>query len=83
MKTKRIKAYKTLAHDFNGTVYGYYLPADAESYERMVEQMARAIAESWSYNWKWLLDAERNDYYNAARAALTAIGIKNNKKATQ
>jgi hypothetical protein len=75
---RRIKAYIT-----EGPLLGlkyWTLPADAESYERMVEQMARAIYPtlvpipyiSWANDKQWLR--------HVARAALRAIGITPPKK---
>jgi hypothetical protein len=52
------------------TTTQYVLPADAASIERMVEQMAEAIAPS-------VYDACAID---AARAALAAIGITKGRK---
>ena len=63
------------------------LPYDSQSRERIVEQMARAMAEKtgyateddfefeWSNSNQWFRDA----WLNYARAALTAIEPKENK----
>ncbi len=76
MKTKRIKAtispYSILAS--SGRQSFWQLPADAESYERMVEQMADKIWDSSSICTRY----EQCTYF--ARAALRAIGITNPTK---
>lgn len=48
----------------------WQLPADAESYERMVEQVSRALCRSDNFRPNWA-----TSYNDAARAALRAIGI--------
>jgi hypothetical protein len=58
----------------------HILPADAESYERMVEQIAGEIAEVSLCKWSMLLAAEKQDFLRDARAALRAIGITQLKK---
>jgi hypothetical protein len=60
------------------------LPADADSIERMVEQMARALFADTYKNYlhfdpslfNELREYERNFYKAQARAALAAIGVK-------
>ena len=60
----------------------YVLPADADSIERMVEQMARAMCGNDFSNEGdgaklYLLDDWRAESYrDQARAALAAIGVK-------
>jgi hypothetical protein len=60
--------------DFTRPVH--VIPAYAESYERMVEQMARAMAPN-----SWDRLAQRPFLRNDARAALAAIGITKPKAA--
>lgn len=73
MKTKRIKAVSGVLRDMDGTevLSRWTLPADDESYERMVEQVALAIATSEGF------PGYRSSYLNAATAAIRAIGITN------
>jgi len=91
VKTKRVKAIKSgLVHsDFIGECY--ILPADAESYERMVEQVAHAIdpeaKQLCEHFERRMLAGSSEPWYdyrieadNKARAALRAIGITQPKK---
>lgn len=83
MKTKRIKAVTAMgwniAHPkLDGPTMYYILPADAESYERMVEQMAKAPYHD--YTWTVLSDREKGEYRHAVRVQLRAIGITQPKK---
>ncbi len=73
MKTKRIKAERVLRsyEPFDA----YILPADADSYERMVEQVKRSV---WPH--KNLADDVHEAFRKVARAALRAIGITAPKK---
>jgi hypothetical protein len=86
MKTKRIKAATVMgwniAHPkLDGPTMHYILPADAESYERMVEQMAAAIFRDLlpctSTSWAAAQDGDKAWMRHASRAALKAIGITN------
>lgn len=91
MKTKRVKAIKSgLVHsDFIGECY--ILPADPESYERMVEQLAHAIdpnakelCEHFERRMRLGSSEPWYDYRieadGKARAALKAIGITQTRK---
>ena len=78
MKTKRIKA--TYVKTSCALLDEWALPADADSYERMVEQVAGDIAEVSLCKWSMLLAAEKQDFLRDARAALRAIGITAPKK---
>lgn len=82
MKTKRIKASTILIEQSNpaptdGRVFEsraeckwhYILPADADSYERMVEQGATGIMRCWKGA------VMHETWRTEARAALRAIGI--------
>jgi len=85
MSAKRIKALKTLAHDKDGTVYGYYLPADAESYGRMVEQMHTEVTAAILAAYvRGQLGADvvqdTSSVSDVCRAALAAIGITKPKE---
>jgi hypothetical protein len=88
MKTKRIKA--TYVKTSCALLDEWLLPADADSYERIVEQMADIIAvELTTAFMRGQLGAsvvtdDREDY-ETARAALRAIGITQprQKKGTQ
>jgi len=77
MKTKRVKAQLILgALADRDLERQYILPADAKSYERMVEQVGDVL---WRDGW-----ADSSEEYNAlARTALRAIGITAPKKGTQ
>jgi hypothetical protein len=81
MRAKRIKA-RLSAHFVENTgnvqvvYYCWALPADAQSYERMVGQMAKAVCVSIGANPRWISD----DDLAIARAALRAIGITNPAK---
>jgi hypothetical protein len=95
MKPKRIKAalvdtYEDARFEERRWVgEAWQLPADAESYERMVEQMAREIHKNcrryephlrtWKNTWEQVRAAYRLD----AKSALKAIGITQPKKGTQ
>ena len=83
MKTKRIKAILFGSHVLG---WRWELPADAESYERMVEQAAAALAKGFVHAGVYN-DADRQyqnnmrRYYRTrARTALRAIGIRQPKK---
>ena len=63
--------------DFTRPVY--VLPATAEAYEQMVEQMAKALRKADLLYEEW--DAPTSLYYKSlSHAALHAIGIKPPKK---
>lgn len=73
---KRIKA--RLDRDWMAGDPEWVLPADAESYEQMVEQMAKAPYHD--YTWTVLSDREKGEYRHAVRVQLRAIGIRQPKK---
>jgi hypothetical protein len=84
MKTKRIKAAKTMTPLIGcpgAEGLSYILPADADSYERMVKQVAAAICRN-STN---VFGYGPSGYTDQAVAALRAIGITQpkQKKGTQ
>ena len=84
MSTKRIKA--RLFHVNHGMLFNnpcgdstplITFPADAESYEQMVEQMAKAAAQSLNREAPaWFINTRRPQI----EAALRAIGITNPTK---
>lgn len=74
MKTKRIKALLHLGGFYKGA--WFILPADAESYERMVEQMAKAAMKHFAHkNGAKRYTAPTESTRGYARAELRAIGI--------
>ena len=76
MNTKRIKATLDDAGPKHPHLSRYILPADAESYDRMVEQVAKACARD-----HWRKDSYCDDAFRAdARLSLRAIGIVPPKK---
>jgi len=78
MSTKRVKAQLFTRLDKVEDMWG--LPATAEAYERMVEQMARSLCYPTALLWPHLGEPQRNEQRNKARAALRAIGITPPKK---
>lgn len=93
MKAKRIKAVRMLRNDMTGEVYRtcapwqkrfahrvYVLPADAESYERMVEQVAKAESD---YALSTCGEGQDWNEDKCARQILRAIGITAPKKGTK
>jgi len=84
VKTKRIKAVLVDTYEDarfeerRWTGEAWQLPADAESYEQMVEQMAKAPYHD--YTWTVLSDREKGEYRHAVRVQLRAIGIRQPKK---
>lgn len=83
MKTKQIKAelVRSATHEL---LDRWELPADAASYERMVEQMARAqwrrLRVRPCATWRFAAECVRDAYRRDTRAALRAIGITAPKK---
>lgn len=87
MSTKRVKAAMYYGHGrpwFRNPVKDadqnafFALPADAESYERMVKQATHRILSKWQpgfREYKCVIDAARE----SAIAALRAIGITQKK----
>lgn len=80
MKTAKVKARKII--DYCGRKVSanvqpvFVLPADADSIERMVEQMAQSMF-STRYYCTMNEDPEvKSKYMDLARAALAAIGVK-------
>lgn len=78
---QRVGAPLTCYEDepINGGDRVFLLPADSESFEKMVEVGARAIAEV-SRNWAGAFDNDcppeaRDSYRKDSRAALHALGI--------
>ena len=92
MKTKRIKATLDDAGPRHPYLSRWILPADAASYEQMVEQMAKDLAhlaypkiamirKDW---WcRGITNATKNQWRTRSRAALRAIGITEPKKGTK
>lgn len=85
MKTKRIKAtlFKAVLNEAGGDGvealrHEWTLPADAESYERMVEQVKCSV---WPH--KNLADDVHEAFRKVARDALKSIGITPPKKGTK
>lgn len=79
MSTNTIRALP-IAHTVHRNGYSgpaWELPATAEAYERMVEQVSKAIWRDSVFSDNTAL---RNAYRPAARAALRAIGITPPKK---
>lgn len=57
----------------------FVLPADPESVERMVEQVARAIhGGTWTFDVGE--DHSRECYYDSARAVLANLGLAHNQQ---
>lgn len=80
MKTERVKAPKVKAFLVKVANHDHWaLPTDAEGYERMVEQMAKAMHARIAKD-----STAKNHYcgrnYEDARAALRALGITAPKK---
>jgi hypothetical protein len=74
-KAKRVKAYQEIV---SGIGFAYVLPADAASYKKMVEQMAKAyVGRVW---YPLNITKPGTYYYDQARAALAAIGISRPKE---
>lgn len=89
MKTKRIKARLHEGPPYGAECFHYewILPADAESYERMVEQVRRKICLAHRVFPKATIGWTNGlEYKSDARAALRAIGItapKHGKKGSK
>jgi hypothetical protein len=78
MKTKRVKAQLILgALADRDLERQYVIPADAESYERMVEQMAVVLYESQMVPCRWarIPYSEQVPWIQLSKDALRAIGI--------
>lgn len=73
MSKKRIRAVRFGSHTLG---WRWELPADADSYERMVNQIAQSMSPG-----SWDMHGESHDYLRQdARDALRAIGITPPKK---
>lgn len=82
MSKKRIRA-KLMEAAPNGVKcfpYEWVLPATADTYEQMVEQMAHGVRVDEEYLWSKTPEWQRDIYRNTARAALRAIGSINQPK---
>jgi hypothetical protein len=97
MSKKRIKALLQYRHVLepikdNGLTFRwkntpvpyYVLPATADAYEQMVEQMAKALNDypvlGLKLRWQDLEPGRRDDYRKDATRSIRAIGIKPIKK---
>lgn len=63
---------------FNVAVF--ILPADAASYDAMVEQGAKAIARQDGLRWDQYTPESQKLFFDQSRAALAAIGITRPKE---
>ena len=82
-KAKRVKARKVLTSFYvqDGRIEQVWqLPADAASYEKMVEQVAHGFCKSDNLTWGELHYSAAKYYNRFSRAALAAIGIKEPRK---
>lgn len=86
-KQKKVKARKAeQLPDGLGVPHHFYyvLPADAASYEKMVEQMAQELYEGSPAiavsHWDVAGKPRKDNWRRIARRALAAIGIKEPKK---